>query len=112
MTLKLNPFLTDLRCHWLGRLAKPTYPVNLRRTTFLISLAAAAAALGSFELIVCGIGCAIGVLSFMYGEDGLPLGIAGDGEVRDCGDTGPFCVVIAAVEDVLDVIPITATIAL
>jgi hypothetical protein len=24
MTLKLNPFRTLLRCHWLGRLAKPT----------------------------------------------------------------------------------------
>lgn len=47
MTLKLNPFLTLLRCHWFGRLANPTKPVNFLRTMFFMSLAAAAAALGS-----------------------------------------------------------------
>jgi len=47
MTLKLKPFLTLLRCHWFGRLAKPTKPVNFLRTMFFMSLAAAAAALGS-----------------------------------------------------------------
>ena len=47
ITLKLKPFLTLLRCHWFGRLAKPTKPVNFLRTMFFMSLAAAAAALGS-----------------------------------------------------------------
>ncbi len=41
MTLKLKPFRTLLRCHWLGRLAKPTYPVSFLRTMFLLSGAAA-----------------------------------------------------------------------
>lgn len=40
ITLKLKPFRTLLRCHWFGRLAKPTYPVSFLRTMFLISLAA------------------------------------------------------------------------
>lgn len=85
MTLKLKPFRTLFLCHWFGRLAKPTYPVNLRLTTFLMSFAAAAAALGSFELIVCPAPEPIGLLSLTYGDVGLPLG-TGTGEARACGD--------------------------
>lgn len=55
MTLKLNPLRTLLRCHWFGRFANPTYPVNFLRTMFLISLAACAAILGSLEATVSGI---------------------------------------------------------
>lgn len=39
ITLKLNPLRTLLRCHWFGRLAKPTYPVSFLRTMFLASFA-------------------------------------------------------------------------
>lgn len=28
MSVKSNPFLTDLRCSWLGRAAKPTYSLS------------------------------------------------------------------------------------
>jgi len=57
----------------------------LRLTTFLMSLAAAAAALGSFELIVCPAVGPIGLLSLTYGDVGLPFG-TGAGEDRACGD--------------------------
>jgi len=38
ITLKLKPLRTLLRCHWFGRLAKPTYPVSFLRTMFLFSM--------------------------------------------------------------------------
>jgi hypothetical protein len=45
-----------------------------------MSLAAAAAALGSFEVTVCAAPLPMGLLSFTYGEVGLPLGMLGEGD--------------------------------
>lgn len=77
MTLKLKPFRTLLRCHWFGRLAKPTKPVSFLRTMFLISLAAAAAALGSFDDTVWGVGelgpVDMTLLRSTKGATGFPL---------------------------------------
>lgn len=49
-----------------------------------MSFAAAAAALGSFELTVCaGLGLVpAGVASFRNGDAGFPLGMLGEGEDR------------------------------
>ena len=81
MTLKLKPLRTLLRCHWLGKFAKPTYPVSFLRTMFLRSAAAAAAALGSFDATVCGAAPASEpvrsvVLALTEGEV-LPLAMSG-----------------------------------
>jgi hypothetical protein len=46
-----------------------------------MSLAAAAAALGSFELTVWAAPEPIGLLSLTKGDVGLPLGTAGDGDL-------------------------------
>lgn len=54
ITLKLKPFRTLLRCHWFGKFANPTYPVSFLRTMLRMSVAACAAALGSFEVTVWG----------------------------------------------------------
>lgn len=55
-----------------------------------MSMAAAAAALGSFELIVCPPG-PIGLLSLTYGDDGLPF-CMGAGEDRACCGGGDCAV--------------------
>lgn len=70
MTLKLKPLRTLFRCHWFGKLAKPTYPVNFRRTMFLMSLACCAAIFGSDDVTLCGI--SIG------GDDALPFMTTGE----------------------------------
>lgn len=60
--------------------------MSFRLTTFLMSFAAAAAALGSFELIVwpAPAFATIGLPSLTYGDEGLPLGI-GAGDARGGG---------------------------
>lgn len=83
MTLKLNPLRTLLRCHWLGRFAKPTYPVSFLRTMFM-SLAAAAAALGSLDEMVVGAGAEACWLctAFICSTRPDPAERGGDGDAR------------------------------
>ena len=91
ITLKLKPFRTLLRCHWLGRLAKPTYPVNFRRTMFLLSAACWAAILGFVDETVCaGVGacpccwkyCCSSAAFRSAGDAAAPFGVAGVCGVR------------------------------
>lgn len=86
ITLKLKPFLTLLRCHWLGKFAKPTYPVNFLRTMFFMSVAASAAAFGSLEETLCGTtpaSDAMGLLLLTLGIGELPFDmVSGTGDGR------------------------------
>lgn len=82
MTLKWKPLRTLLRCHWLGRFAKPTYPVSFLRTMFM-SLAAAAAALGSLDEMVWGAEARALATPFICSRRGDPAVVAGgDGDAR------------------------------
>ena len=85
MTLKLNPLRTLLRCHWLGRFAKPTYPVNFLLTMFRMSLACWAASFGSLELTLCGTSC--------VGDTALPFGMGAGVLVGATEGETPFAAV-------------------
>ena len=93
-------------------MAKPTYPVSFLRTIFLMSVAACAAALGSFEDTVWGVfwpPFGIELLVFTKGDAGLPFGTWADGlgmgEARlevEGGEVGAEPFAVAGLELVLD----------
>ena len=60
MILRLKPFLTLLRCHWFGKLAKPTYPVSFLRTILRESVEDTVDAFESFGELGIGMVDAVG----------------------------------------------------
>ena len=82
MTLKLKPLRTLLRCHWFGRLAKPTYPVSFLRTMFLLSAVAVCEGTTGLESET-GVSVSTGTSGLpMGGETGVAAGVSVPSEAK------------------------------